>query len=252
MGFTSDIPEKLRHQLRHRLRDARHLAVFTGAGISAESGVPTFRDALTGLWARYDPADLATPQAFERDPRLVWEWYASRRELVAQVAPNAGHQAIMTLERQAPHFDLITQNVDGLHQRAGSSRVIELHGNLTRIKCAEENTPVALETIRQSEMKEIPPRCPRCGGLLRPDVVWFGESLPADAMEQAATAVRECDVLLSIGTSSLVYPAAELPFMALDKGAVVIEINPVETPLTPHVQFALHGLAGEILPELVL
>ena len=233
--------------LLQRLRAARRVAVLTGAGISAESGVPTFREAQTGLWARYDPAELATPDAFRRNPTLVWEWYAWRRERVRQAEPNAGHLALVAMERRVAEFSLITQNVDGLHRRAGSQRLVELHGNLFRVKCFDEDRPV--ET--GSDASETPPRCPRCGGLLRPDVVWFGETLPAGALRAAERAAATAEVFFSIGTSALVYPAAELPFAALRAGATVVEINPQPTPLSPHVSFSLNGPAGEVLPALV-
>lgn len=229
------------------LRQARHVVVLTGAGISAESGVPTFRDAMTGLWARYYPQDLATPQAFARDPRLVWEWYAWRRELVSQVQPNAGHQALADLERRVPHFTLITQNVDGLHQQAGSQRVIELHGNIARVKCSDEGTVIE----RWEETGELPPHCPQCGALLRPDVVWFGEALPEQAFREAARAALACDVLLSIGTSGLVEPAASLPLIALRRGARVVLVNPEETPLLIEGVAFLRGPAGLVLPALL-
>jgi NAD-dependent deacetylase len=229
------------------LRLARRVAVLTGAGISAESGVPTFRDAQTGLWAKYRPEDLATPEAFLRDPKLVWDWYAWRREKVASVSPNPGHHALVELERRVPEFTLITQNVDGLHQRAGSRQVIELHGNITRTKCFEEETVVATWPATD----ETPPRCPRCGGRLRPDVVWFGEALPPQAMEEAVTASQGCELFLCIGTSTVVYPAAALPFEALKAGAKVVEINPQETPLTPRAAFAIRGPSGVVLPELL-
>ena len=230
-----------------RLRIAHRVAVLTGAGISAESGVPTFREAQTGLWARYNPEDLATPDAFCRNPKLVWEWYAWRQERVRQAEPNPGHLALVEMERRIAEFTLITQNVDGLHRRAGSHQVLELHGNLFRAKCFDEDRPV--ENWPDSE--EIPPRCPRCGGLLRPDVVWFGEMLPASALRAAEQAAATAEVFFSIGTSALVYPAAELPFTALRAGAMVVEINPQPTPLSPHVSFSLHGPAGAILPALV-
>ncbi len=228
------------------LHQAQRVAVLTGAGISAESGVPTFRDAQTGLWAQYNPEDLATPEAFARDPKLVWEWYAWRRDLVANVEPNPGHRALVTLEQQVPEFHLITQNVDSLHQRAGSRQVTELHGNIARIKCAEEGT-----IIEHWEDRQSPPLCSQCGAYLRPDVVWFGEMLPMKALRQAEKAAQQCDVFFSIGTSTLVYPAAELPFTALNQGATVIEINPQPTPLSRHAQFSLRGSAAEVLPSLV-
>ena len=240
-------PVEIPQGLIKALRDARSIAVLTGAGISAESGVPTFRDAQTGLWSNFKPEDLATPEAFQRNPKLVWEWYAWRRELVAKVQPNSGHLSLVELERRVPAFTLVTQNVDGLHQRAGSRKVIELHGNITRTKCFEEN--VVVETW--AETGEAPPRCPRCGGRLRPDVVWFNENLPENAIKKSIAASRNCDVFLSIGTSTQVYPAASLPFEALDAGATVVEINPDATPLTSRADFALRGPSGVILPELV-
>jgi NAD-dependent deacetylase len=229
------------------LQAAQHVAVLTGAGISAESGVPTFREAQTGLWAKYNPEELATPQAFQRNPHLVWEWYEWRRELVARVEPNPGHLALAELEQHVPLLTLITQNVDGLHQRAGSQNIVELHGNIHRTICFEERTVVEA----WSETTEVPPRCPRCGGLLRPDVVWFGESLPQEALVVAFMAAEQCDLFLSIGTSALVQPAASLPLVALEQGTVVVEINPDTTPLTPRVTHALRGPAGQVLPALV-
>ncbi len=234
-------------ELIDRLRRARRVVVLTGAGISAESGVPTFREAQTGLWARYNPEELATPEAFQRDPRLVWEWYTWRRRRVLQAEPNAGHRALVEMERRVAEFTLITQNVDGLHRRAGSHQILELHGNLFRAKCFSEDRPV--ESWPDGE--EIPPRCPRCGGLLRPDVVWFGERLPAAALRAAEHAAASAEIFFSIGTSALVYPAADLPLTALAAGATVVEINPQPTPLSPHVTFSLNGAAGQILPALV-
>jgi NAD-dependent deacetylase len=233
--------------LRDALGAARSVAVLTGAGISAESGVPTFRDAMTGLWARYKPEDLATPQAFRRNPKLVWEWYAWRRERVAKAQPNPGHLALAELERRVPDFTLITQNVDGLHRRAGSHRVLELHGNITRNKCFDEGTPVE----SWAEGGPVPPLCPRCGGYLRPDVVWFGEMLPEDVLEAALKATRRCELFLCVGTSTVVQPAASLPFEALRAGARVLEVNPEATPLTPRATWSLRGPAGAVLPALL-
>ena len=237
-------------ELIEAMRGARHVAILTGAGISAESGVPTFRDAQTGLWARFDPTELATAQAFQRDPKLVWDWYQWRRELVGKAAPNAGHLALAQLEtdfsQPGRRFTLITQNVDGLHQRAGSRNIIELHGNIWRTKCLSEDRVVA----DWPTTDEAPPHCPRCGGLLRPDVVWFGEALPRQALAAADEASRSCGVFLSIGTSALVQPAASLPLVALEQGAVVVEINPDETPLTGLLTYSLRGPAGTILPEI--
>ena len=234
-------------ELTRILSKAIRVVVLTGAGISAESGIPTFREAQTGLWSRYDPEDLATPQAFDRDPGVVWEWYAWRRELVSRATPNAGHLALAALEGRFPEFTLITQNVDGLHQQAGSRRVIELHGNIRRIRCSAENIIVEAWPVTE----EIPPRCPHCGGRLRPDVVWFGESLPRQALESAWQAAGSCQVFLSIGTSSLVEPAASLPYVALRSGAKVIEINPQPTPLTPQADYSWQQPAGVALPALL-
>ena len=229
------------------LRDADTVAVLTGSGISAESGVPTFRDAQTGLWARYDPMQLATPEAFGREPDLVWKWYSWRRELVEKAMPNPGHEALADLERYVSSFSLLTQNVDGLHRRAGSRNVVELHGNILRSKCSREGVVVE----PRADDTEVPPPCPRCGAPLRPDVVWFGEALPADALGEAFEAAHSCDLFLSVGTSGLVQPAASLPFEALQAGAVVVEVNPDETPLTRRVHYTLRGSASKVLPALV-
>ncbi len=233
--------------LINSLHVAQHVAVLTGAGVSAESGIPTFRDAQTGLWAQYRPEDLATSEAFERNPKLVWDWYAWRRELVDRSQPNPGHYALAQLQHHVPRFTLITQNVDGFHQLAGSTNVIELHGNLARVKCSREDEVVD----RWGDTGETPPRCPRCGAYLRPDVVWFGEVLPRGALETAAQAATECDVFFSIGTSGLVEPAASLARRALQHGAKVVEVNATITPLTISATFLLRGAAGEILPELI-
>jgi NAD-dependent deacetylase len=234
-------------ELAEKLRVARCVTVLTGAGVSAESGVPTFRDAQTGLWAKFNPQDLATPTAFRRNPKLVWEWYSWRRETVANVSPNPAHHALAAMQTRFPQFTLITQNVDGLHQRAGSRDVIELHGNITRTKCFEEDTVVT----DWPDTGDVPPKCPRCGGWLRPDVVWFEESLPEQAIADAIEASRACDLFLCVGTSTAVYPAASLPFEALQAEATVVEINPQPTPLTAQAHFVLSGPAGVVLPELV-
>ncbi|MEM8532370.1 MAG: NAD-dependent deacylase [Chloroflexota bacterium] len=240
---TTTIPA----ELIDALRNAQHVAVLTGAGISAESGIPTFRDAQTGLWAQYRPEELATPEAFMRNPRLVWEWYAWRRELVSRAAPNPGHFALATLQQHVPQVTVITQNVDGFHQQAGSQTVIELHGNITRTKCFDDNTIVD----QWPETDEVPPQCPSCDGLLRPDVVWFGESLPVEALTTAYSATTSCDLFFSIGTSALVHPAASLPYEALQCGIKVVEINPDATPLTGDVHYSLRGPSGVVLPDLL-
>lgn len=229
------------------LRKARHVTILTGAGISAESGLATFRDAMTGLWAKFNPEELATPEAFRRNPRLVWDWYAERREKATQVEPNAGHLALVEIENHVPRFDLITQNIDSLHQRAGSRKVIELHGNLSRVKCFEEN--LVVETWEEST--EPPPHCPRCGGLLRPDVVWFGESLPEEAFGSAVEAAARCDLFFSIGTSGVVEPAASLIRVAHKLGATVVVINLDVENLVEDKIYHIHAQAGKVLPLLV-
>jgi NAD-dependent deacetylase len=234
-------------QLVPILQQAQHVVVLTGAGISAESGLPTFRDPMTGLWAQYRPEELGTPQAFRQNPRLVWEWFAWRRELVQAVAPNPAHQTLAVLEYYVPKLTIITQNVDGLHQQAGSKQVIELHGNLAHFKCFEENEPIT----EWPTTEEIPPRCPRCGGFVRPDVVWFGERLPEQALSDALAAAKHCDLFFSIGTSGTVEPAASLPYRALDGGAAVV-ISNLEVPnrATPPLYY-LNGKAGILLPQLL-
>lgn len=229
-----------------RLRGARRVLAVTGAGVSAESGVPTFRGQ-DGLWREFRTEDLATPQAFARDPKLVWEWYAWRRETIAPLRPNAAHAALAALERSVPGFLLATQNVDGLHSVAGSQKLVELHGSLWRLRCA--GCGRAAED-RRVPLPELPPRCV-CGALLRPDVTWFGEMLPARAVEQAVAAARSAEVVLVAGTSSIVYPAAALPEMARAAGAFVVEINTEATPLTASADVSLRGPAAELLPALV-
>ncbi len=223
------------------------LVALTGAGVSQESGLRTFRDAQTGLWSQYKPTELASPEAFGRDPKLVWDWYAWRREAVKAVRPNPGHYALVELEKRISNFTLITQNVDGLHRMAGSKNLLELHGNIQRVRCADCYT----FTETWDDDTEQVPRCKKCGGLLRPDVVWFGEALPRDQLEAAVEAARTCEIFFSIGTSGVVQPAASLAFAAHNRGAVVVEINAEPTPLTAKADYALHGKSGEILPELV-
>ncbi|MGB8368629.1 MAG: SIR2 family NAD-dependent protein deacylase [Limisphaerales bacterium] len=234
-------------ELIRQVAAARRVTVLTGAGVSAESGVPTFRDAQTGLWAKFKPEELATPRAFRRNPRLVWDWYDWRRKRVADAQPNPAHHALAEMEKLFPQFRLITQNVDGLHQRAGSRNVIELHGNITRTKCFDEGTVISI----WPDTGDVPPKCPNCGGLLRPDVVWFEEPMPEAEMEQAMQASTHCDVFFSIGTSTVVYPAASLPFEALRNGATVVEINPQPTPFTSEAHHVLTGPAGIVLPQLL-
>ena len=230
--------------LVRQLRAAKKILALTGAGISAESGLATFRDAQTGLWSKFRPEELATADAFQRDPKFVQEWYAWRRENAIKAKPNAGHFALAEMEKCAPEFLLVTQNVDGLHARAGSNKVVELHGNIHRFRCFENDC--ATENFDVDGQ-----RCRSCGGNLRPDVVWFGEMLPIDAIEAAVTAAEMCNVFFSIGTSSVVYPAADLWRRAKDNSAIVIEINKDPTPLTPLADHSLLGKAGEILPALI-
>lgn len=229
------------------LRKAERVAALTGAGVSQESGLRTFRDAQTGLWSQYKPTELASPEGYERDPKLVWDWYAWRREAIKGVRPNPGHYALVDMAHHVLDFSLITQNVDNLHRMAGSPRVIELHGNIQRVKCSS----CGQQTEAWADADEDVPRCEACNGLLRPDVVWFGETLPRAELESAVEAARTCHVFFSIGTSGLVQPAASLAYAARNRGAVVVEVNAEPTSLTPKVDFALHGKSGELLPALV-
>jgi NAD-dependent deacetylase len=228
------------------LRGARRVCVLTGAGISAESGIPVFRGP-SGLWRNFRPEDLATPEAFARDPRLVWEWYDWRRQKIAEAEPNAGHIALAELERGKPEFTLITQNVDGLHRRAGSRKVLLLHGDIWTLRC---NRCGREEIDNRVPLPELPPHC-ACGALLRPGVVWFGEGLPSAVWDNAQKAVLSADILLVVGTSAVVYPAAGLVPMAKSAGAKVVEINLDETPLSSWVDCSLRGKSGEILPLLL-
>ena len=234
-----------------RVRDWVHAAgaivVLTGAGMSAESGVPTFRDAQTGLWAKFDPQQLATEEAFRANPPMVWEWYAFRRQMIAKVEPNAGHRALAEFGRRHPgRLTLITQNVDGLHQRAGSEDVVALHGNI-----AEDRWLLAPRACCRREDNVVagsPPRCGGCGNLRRPAVVWFGEALPVKAFARAEAAAQECDLMLVVGTSGVVYPAAGLARMA--RGKVVV-VNPEPTALDDVADAVLHGTAARLLPQLL-
>ncbi len=224
-----------------RLRDAERVAVLTGAGVSAESGVATFRDP-DGLWARFSPQELASMDGFLANPERVREWYEYRLQVIDSVQPNAGHFALAKLEQQVPHFTLITQNVDRLHQRAGSKNVLEVHGNLVENRC---NTCWWIDDAHNHTLT-----CPKCGGMMRPNVVWFGENLPADVFKAAEDAARNCDVFLTIGTSAEVYPAAGLPYEARNFGAFVVEINPNRTEFTPYAHIALQ-LPSSALSQLI-
>jgi NAD-dependent deacetylase len=233
-----------------RIARARHTLVLTGAGISAESGVPTFRDAQTGLWSRYRPEDLATPEAFRRDPALIWRWYEWRRGLVAAAAPNAGHRALADLARRVS-LTLVTQNVDGMHQRAGSPGTICLHGDLFRNICSITRLAIEPEWIAAHGDEEPPPSPHHPDGYARPGVVWFGENLPQDALDAALAAARRCDVVLSIGTSGMVHPAAGLPGEAQRNGAWFAEINPQRTALSDGADLVVADTAARVLPAIV-
>ncbi len=233
-------------QASEYIAKSRYLVALTGAGVSAESGIPTFRGE-DGLWKRYKPEELATPQAFARNPRLVWEWYRWRMEIVFKASPNPAHKALVELERMGILKCIITQNVDGLHQLAGSSCVVELHGNIRRVRC----TSCSFRSEISEPPKEIPPRCPRCGSLLRPDVVWFGEPIPEEALSKALELAKRCDVMIVIGTSGVVVPAGYLPYIAKSNGALIIEINVARSAITPIADIFINMRAGEALPKIV-
>jgi NAD-dependent deacetylase len=229
------------------LSRSRQCAVLTGAGISAESGVPTFRGK-EGLWGKFRPEELATMDAFMSNPKIVWEWYNWRRELMGQVQPNPGHYALVDLEEILPHLWVITQNVDGLHRLAGSQQVLELHGNIYRNKCVKCNQLCDEDIIIDPD--DIPV-CGRCGGKIRPDVVWFGEMLDPLIINRAFAEAEKADVFLSVGTSAIVHPAASLPVTAHVEGAKLIEINPEPTPLTQVADITIRARSGEFLPKVV-
>ena len=247
-------------EVRELARSAGTVTVLTGAGTSAESGVPTFRDAGTGLWSRWSPAELATPEAWDADPGLVWSWYLWRARQLRQLRPNAGHRA---LARWAEHarVHVVTQNVDDLHERAGSHVLAHLHGSLFAFRCSACGNPFPEELVAglgldhpdvaAEPAREQPPACPVCGGPVRPSVVWFGELLPEGAMDRAADAVAAADLVLVVGTSGMVQPAASLPLIAAGRGIPVVEINPEDTPLTPHATWTVRAGSAQILPLLL-
>lgn len=228
------------------LASAKSVIFFTGAGVSRESGIPTFREAQTGLWAQYDPEELATPSAFKRNPTLVWQWYDSRRRKLKEVKPNPGHYAIAELEQLLPKVVVLTQNVDGLHMLAGSHNLVELHGSIRDFFCFDNRHPAGQIPLGL----EQPPQC-HCGSLLRPAVVWFHEALPDGQFDRARQEIADCSVMFVVGTSSLVHPAAGLPYIAIEKRIPVVEINPDPTPLSKDVDLVLRGASGEILPQIV-
>jgi NAD-dependent deacetylase len=242
-------------QLINIIKAAKRVVVFTGAGMSAESGIPTFRDAQTGLWEKYDPAKLASAKGYRADKDLVWGWYEWRRMKVMQAQPNAGHYAIAQLAKQIPELTVISQNVDDLHERAGSQSVIHLHGSLFQPRCFACARPYQFATTPLDEpidgRRLAPPRCENCHGRIRPGVVWFGENLPTDEWRQAETVAKNCDVFFAIGTSGVVMPAAGLPIIASKAGATVIKINPDSMGLETVAKYRLQGKSGDILPLLL-
>ena len=236
----------LQEELLEQLLKAQRVMVLTGAGMSAESGIPTFRDAQTGLWANYRPEDLATPEAFAAHPKRVWQWYQERRKQVREAQPHAGHLALVRMASMLPLLTVVTQNVDSLHQLAGSKHVIELHGNINRSKCSISHRPISRDWLADSDQQ--PPPSPYVkGGLARPDVVWFGEVLPQEAIDSALAAARNCDFCFSVGTTSLVQPAANLPLLAMEHGAPLVEINPMETPLSHQANQCIRAPAAQAL-----
>lgn len=232
--------------LADALAAAHTVTVLTGSGLSADSGVPTFRDIQDGLWSQYRPEDLASPEAFEHDPATVWQWYRARRQELTRVEPNAGHQALAGLERRLPDLRLITQNVDGLHQRAGHRGVVEFHGSLLGNRCHREGRIVQVD-----DATDTPPACPHCGGPVRPDVVWFGEPIREEAIAAATTAARCCDLFIAVGTSAVVQPAAGLADLAREHGARIAEVNTGDTALSASVDFGIRARAADALPKLI-
>jgi len=235
---------------------ARSVVVLTGAGMSAESGIPTFRDAENGLWSQFDPEHLATARAYQQDKALVWGWYVWRMAMVRAAQPHAGHVALSELASIKPGLSIITQNVDDLHERTGSKDVVHLHGSLFASRCfacgrLHEDVHLPLEAVQKPSLRLMPPRCTHCGGYVRPGVVWFGEPLPQLAWRKAERCATECDLMIAIGTSGLVFPAASLPGVAKRRGAKVVEINPARTQLSEQVDLSLRSTAGEALSGLV-
>jgi NAD-dependent deacetylase len=236
------------------LRGSRLPTILTGAGVSKESGIPTFRDALEGLWARYNPAELASPRAFATNPKLVWDFYEMRRERMRPAQPNPGHYALAELAKHYEHLPLITQNIDDLHERAGSKSVIHLHGLIAENKCSAaclgEPTLIEVSSLTQVRDDE-PPRCPHCSAFVRPNVVWFGEMLPRDALAAAMQAVHSTDVMVVVGTSGVVSPAADMPYQAKQRGAKIIEFNPFPSEITPLADLWVEAPSGESLPRVL-
>lgn len=251
--MDNDIRADLLAEAAAKLDRAQRVVAVTGSGMSRESGIPTFREAQTGLWAQFPPEELATPEAFAQHPARVFGWYMWRRHLVDVAVPHAGHHALAAMVGHVPCFDVVTQNVDGLHQRAGCPSVIELHGSLCRFRCGQCGGPGEVEPVAgATPTGEVdPPQCTRCSGRLRPDVVWFGEPLPATALDAAWKAASHADVMLVVGTSGLVYPAASVPVVGRRSGAYIVEVNPDRTELSSIADVVLRGPAGVVLPRLL-
>lgn len=232
------------------LGEQARVAVVSGSGMSAESGIPTFRDAQTGIWSKFRPEELATPQAFAKNPAKVWRWYEHRRKGVMAAQPHAGHEALVRLESMVESMVIITQNVDGLHQRSGSGHVLELHGNVLHSVCSESRKPIDQEWIEASGAE--PPPSPHVdGAFARPDVVWFGESLPGPVLNESISVLENCSVCIAAGTSALVQPAANLPLLARQSGALLVEINPEATPLSSYADYCMRLPAGTALPAIL-
>ena len=236
---------KFPSELKDFVKQSTRIVVLTGAGVSAESGMPTFRGK-DGWWRNYRAEELATPDAFARDPKLVWEWYDMRRKIIHDCKPNSAHETIAEMEQYIKNFQLVTQNVDGLHRRAGNESIIELHGNLWFVRCVDEGKIFEFNDV---PLQDIPPLCD-CGALIRPDVVWFGEAMPREPLEAAFEAAQTCEVMLVVGTSAVVQPAASIPMIAKQAGATIIEVNLEPTPLTTMLDHSFHGKAGDVLPKL--
>ncbi|MBL8288785.1 MAG: NAD-dependent deacylase [Rubrivivax sp.] len=239
-------------RIRAAIAGARSVAVLTGAGMSAESGIPTFRDALTGLWAKFDPQDLASIEGFRADPQRVWDWYAERRQGVCRAEPNAGHRALARWAREHPgRMCVVTQNVDDLHQRAGQPDVVRLHGDILWLQWLDECIERPACDATATAVPGRPPRCKRCGNLARPAVVWFGEMLPPAALERAEQVAASCDVMLVVGTSGAVWPAAGLAGRARRAGSTVVIVNPHDSDIDGEARFVLRGTAAQALPLLL-
>jgi NAD-dependent deacetylase len=245
MDRLSEIENKIT-EAKEIIEKASGINILTGAGISSESGVPTFRGE-EGLWRKFRSEDLATPQAFRRDPKLVWEWYDWRRQIIKEAKPNSGHYALVELENQKSNFTLITQNIDGLHQLAGNRHIVEMHGNLWQIRCTRCGV---IEQSHDVPLKEMPPKCKNCGALGRPNVVWFGEIIPMSVIDKALIAIEKCQVMLIVGTSGVVEPASSMGLVAKQTGKTVIEVNLEPTPNSSLYDITIIGKSGEILPLL--